>query len=27
MIRAEAYVAFLDGQTYCPRCADRLRPA
>lgn len=27
MIRAEAYLAFLDEQTYCPRCADRLRPA
>jgi hypothetical protein len=26
MIQVKAYLAFLDGSTYCPRCADRVRP-
>jgi hypothetical protein len=26
MIRAEAYLALLEGSTYCPRCADRVVP-
>jgi hypothetical protein len=25
MIRVEAYLALLEGSTYCPRCADRVR--
>jgi hypothetical protein len=27
MIHTEAYLAFLDGHTYCDRCGDRVRPA
>ncbi len=26
MVHAEAYLAFLDGATYCDRCGDRVRP-
>jgi hypothetical protein len=26
MIQAEAYLALLAGNTYCDRCADRVRP-
>lgn len=26
MIRAEAYLALLEGSTYCDRCGDRVRP-
>jgi hypothetical protein len=26
-IRVEAYLAFLDGHTYCDRCGDRVVPA
>jgi hypothetical protein len=26
LIRAEAYLAFLEGRTYCDRCGDRVRP-
>jgi hypothetical protein len=25
-IRVEAYLAFLDGHTYCDRCGDRVVP-
>ena len=27
LIRVEAYLAFLDGNTYCDRCGDRVRPS
>jgi hypothetical protein len=27
MVRAEAYLALLDGCTYCDRCGDEVRPA
>jgi hypothetical protein len=26
MVRVEAYLALLDGHTYCDRCGDRVRP-
>jgi hypothetical protein len=26
MIRVEAYLALLQGSTYCDRCGDRVRP-
>jgi hypothetical protein len=26
MIRVEAFIAFMEGNTYCDRCADRVRP-
>ena len=26
MVRVEAYLALLDGSTYCDRCGDRVRP-
>jgi hypothetical protein len=26
MVRAEDYLALLEGSTYCDRCADRVRP-
>ena len=26
LIRAEAYLALLDGHTYCDRCGDRVVP-
>ena len=26
VIRVEAYLALLDGSTYCDRCGDRVRP-
>jgi hypothetical protein len=27
LVRVEAYLALLDGSTYCDRCANRVRPA
>ena len=27
MIRVEAYLALLEGSTYCDRCGDRVRPS
>lgn len=26
MVRREAFLALLDGSTYCDRCGDRVRP-
>jgi hypothetical protein len=26
MVRVEAYLALLEGSTYCDRCGDRVRP-
>jgi hypothetical protein len=26
MIRVEAFIAFMEGNTYCDRCSDRVRP-
>jgi hypothetical protein len=26
MVKVEAYLALLDGSTYCDRCGDRVRP-
>jgi hypothetical protein len=26
LLRVEAYLAFLEGHTYCDHCADRVRP-
>jgi hypothetical protein len=26
MVSAEAFLALLDGHTYCDRCGDRVRP-
>jgi hypothetical protein len=26
LVRREAYLALLEGWTYCDRCADRVRP-
>jgi hypothetical protein len=26
LVRVEAYLAFLEGHTYCDRCGDRVRP-
>ena len=26
LVRVEAYLALLEGSTYCDRCADRVRP-
>jgi hypothetical protein len=26
LVRVEAYLALLDGSTYCDRCGDRVRP-
>lgn len=27
MVRAEAYLALIEGSTYCDRCGDRVRPS
>jgi hypothetical protein len=27
MVQREAYLAFLEGSTYCDRCRDRMRRA
>lgn len=27
MVRVEAYLALLEGSTYCDRCGDRVRPS
>jgi hypothetical protein len=27
LVRVEAYLAFLEENTYCDRCADRVRPS
>lgn len=26
MVRVEAYLALLEGSTYCDRCGDKVRP-
>jgi hypothetical protein len=26
LVRVEAFLAYLDGATYCDRCGDRVRP-
>jgi hypothetical protein len=26
LVRVEAYLALLEGSTYCDRCGDRVRP-